>query len=1009
LDQEFTFGDTTNTMGGTCMPAADLDKELTDDDSNLPLGKLRSLGRDITVKQNSDLKFKEQTVPHHANTSVASMYIRSIGQNGGTQSGFNSIGQATRRHNQWHSRGQGVVSTGGTRSSKAGGGANGRAYQNRNSSTTSSKKGGGNNAGQMSTKGTNNRRRSKNTIQTKEGALSSLEQEPSGWGELPPTSSNSDIGTSAWGAPTEQRNQTANSSNGVGWGETAAWSGKNRDSNGTRAAGWHRQGAKISPDSQIEKLLEMGFEKEDATRALKSNKYNFDSALGDLLALMSINEAITTPTDSEEAELPSSTHLPTTSVPTTFNSQSPSNATSSNQTVPTGKQSQGSLEQQQLVWPQMYSLPAQGGVVAPGQVGSVPTGNINPAHIVPFLPSGSGANVLVKNTADQLSFQGNNKVQSQLRQQQISQQMLLLQLARMPPQIANLKIRIAQFQVLQQQLLQHHLQLSTMGNSSQVLLQQQQVTQQLLQIKQILHNLQQQLMSSSQQLPTQPPSAAKGTSLPGRPPLSTAGVGGPPQSTFPANRQGKPASLNQPIPNVVPSDSKISTNPMGIVPGGHKPIADPSLPSPFVPNTAGSEGNKRVLPKLDISSFPDSIPEFHPGKPWHPRPKPTEPAQVYGSQVTGGTQPVANPVLSKLSPQAKPFTLASWESSDDKTQTSKTKPDQRDPSLDEISTKSTSRITKGMGSRPQLLTLTNETMETTLPTYGLSSTPLASVWSTAHKNSSEGGDLTEDQGEMKPSSEQQASLWDGPISFGTAVTSGGNAPWGQATVLSPKATSPTWHSVKKPTPSVFKLPSNPPSSWLLIRGLQTEVTGEELKSVCSEYGEIQSFFFNDTKHTALACFLNKEKAAYAKTGLDKTVLNGVTIASDFATDEDIGKFFSEMNSPRVLSPNSLSDFISSKGEYQVLKSSTEQPWPRSQTTAKDNHNLLAQSHDSMPNSKWTGPPLSIPKSEVGQLWSVGNFDSLINYSAPTPTTPEPEEWNYISSSPLTKFLPGGLF
>ena len=245
LDQEFTFGDTTNTMGGTCMPAADLDKELADDDSNLPLGKLRSLGRDITVKQNSDLKFKEQTVPHHANTSVASMYIRSIGQNGGTQSGFNSIGQATRRHNQWHSRGQGVVSTGGTRSSKAGGGANGRAYQNRNSSTTSSKKGGGNNAGQMSTKGTNNRRRSKNTIQTKEGALSSLEQEPSGWGELPPTSSNSDIGTSAWGAPTEQRNQTANSSNGVGWGETAAWSGKNRDSNGTRAAGWHRQGAKV--------------------------------------------------------------------------------------------------------------------------------------------------------------------------------------------------------------------------------------------------------------------------------------------------------------------------------------------------------------------------------------------------------------------------------------------------------------------------------------------------------------------------------------------------------------------------------------------------------------------------------------------------------------------------------------------------------------------------------------------------------------------------------------------
>ena len=184
---------------------------------------------------------------------------------------------------------------------------------------------------------------------------------------------------------------------------------------------------------------------------------------------------------------------------------------------------------------------------------------------------------------------------------------------------------------------------------------------------------------------------------------------------------------------------------------------------------------------------------------------------------------------------------------------------------------------------------------------------------------------------------------------------------------------------------------------------------EEFKATCSEYGEMQNIFFNDAKRGALVCFQNKENAALAKAGLDKTPLNGVAVVSNFATDEDIGNFFSEMSSPRVLSPNTLSAMVSSKGDNQV-SAGTNDPWPYSQDTpASEDHSDLIQPPDNMSTSKWSGPPLSIPKSEVAQLWSMGNFDTLMNYSAPTPTTPEADDWNYISSSPLTKFLPGGLF
>ena len=542
---------------------------------------------------------------------------------------------------------------------------------------------------------------------------------------------------------------------------------------------------------------------------------------------MSINESLPTPTESEVNDIPSTAQPPPAAVTSVFTSQSPSNPVSNtNPTFALPKQSQGTLDQQ-LQWQQVYGLPTPSGVVAPGQAGPVPVGSVSPAtHIRPFVPGGAGINMPVKNNAvqDQAQFQG-NKVHSQILQQQLSHQALLMQqLARMPPQIVNLKIQIAQFQVLQQQLMQRHLQLKALGNTSQAVVQRQQVMQQILQIKQILQNLQQQLLSSSQQLQSQP-ATLKGNLLPGVPP--PVAVGGPMQNVFTANRSTKATSLTQPISTLASIDPKGSTTTV-TNPPGHKTIPNRSISAPSAPSV-NSEGNKRSLPKLDISFFPDAIPEFHPGKPWQPRPKPTEPAQVYGSKAsTSVTQVMTNPTISKLSPQAKPFTLSSWETGKDKHESTKM-PDQRpdtDQNADIMNTLPSSQSDKSLGSRPQLLTLSNDSVEPVMPTYCLSTTPLTSVWS---KSSSGSRDPTAKlQMESGTIVDHHSSLWES--NFNTVSSPECGDPWSQMAVLSPTSTNPEvslsgWQNTKKQAlgQNVFKHPSNPPSSWLLVKDLHAEV------------------------------------------------------------------------------------------------------------------------------------------------------------------------------------------
>lgn len=189
---------------------------------------------------------------------------KALGRGSSTQTGFNAVGSQPRKHNQWHGGGGRVHNiAGGGRGlnsqmkvGASGGGLGNKVYQNRTTVNSGivggTKKGPGNNPNSGSVQQRNVagilRRKVKNIVvpTLEDTSASSLQAEPSGWGDLPsPKPVNVDTGTSAWGAPPSDLGKfPKDMHSGPGWGEKGAWRGQQGgrdegDSTGTQAAGWH--------------------------------------------------------------------------------------------------------------------------------------------------------------------------------------------------------------------------------------------------------------------------------------------------------------------------------------------------------------------------------------------------------------------------------------------------------------------------------------------------------------------------------------------------------------------------------------------------------------------------------------------------------------------------------------------------------------------------------------------------------------------------------------------------
>ena len=482
----------------------------------------------------------------------------------------------------------------------------------------------------------------------------------------------------------------------------------------------------------------------------------------------------------------------------------------------------------------------------------------------------------------QLPAPNNAKIRNQLiQQQQLNQQMALLQLqlSRMPAPVANIRLQIAHFQVLSQQLAQQQQQLKGMVPTQQIIGQQQQLTQQLFQVSQIIQHLQQQLMVALKQHP----SAMKGVALaPGVNPtlaqqaavqgLLAAGqqqVGGVNSATplklgsGPLVSAARTVPLQQPslLPTQLSLPQKDSRASIGAVAESTTATAaakmqpNRSLSAPSAP-TVPESNSKRTLPKIDARFFPDTIPEFQPGKPWQPRPKPTEPAQVYGNGTStapalDGTTKTSTSIAAvssavqpkKLSAEARPFTLQKWSTAafTDETEVHKMSESSSPSASSEASPASQAPATT---KRPQQLTFTDDDiLGPSVPSYGLSTTPLTSMWSMSSRQRMSGQitDASQTQSSQAsnamsplplslPSMEDANPLLSPPPSDKLHLKDVPNIGlWNheglaRGKIHSPELSFTDWQAGKKAHLTVFKLPTNPPSAWLLVKGLPVGVS-----------------------------------------------------------------------------------------------------------------------------------------------------------------------------------------
>lgn len=83
------------------------------------------------------------------------------------------------------------------------------------------------------------------------------------------------------------------------------------------------------------------------------------------------------------------------------------------------------------------------------------------------------------------------------------------------------------------------------------------------------------------------------------------------------------------------------------------------------------------------------------------------------------------------------------------------------------------------------------------------------------------------------------------------------------------------------------------SSWLVLRNLTPQIDGSTLRTLCMQHGPLITFHLNLTQGNAVVRYSSKEEAAKAQKSLHMCVLGNTTILAEFASEEDVNRFFAQ--------------------------------------------------------------------------------------------------------------------
>ncbi|XP_039596742.1 trinucleotide repeat-containing gene 6C protein isoform X1 [Polypterus senegalus] len=105
--------------------------------------------------------------------------------------------------------------------------------------------------------------------------------------------------------------------------------------------------------------------------------------------------------------------------------------------------------------------------------------------------------------------------------------------------------------------------------------------------------------------------------------------------------------------------------------------------------------------------------------------------------------------------------------------------------------------------------------------------------------------------------------------------------------------APGWNSSYSSTTTWSTDSSGRASSWLVLRNLTPQIDGSTLRTLCMQHGPLITFHLNLTQGNAVVRYSSKEEAAKAQKSLHMCVLGNTTILAEFAGEEDVNRFFAQ--------------------------------------------------------------------------------------------------------------------
>ncbi|XP_078141021.1 trinucleotide repeat-containing gene 6A protein-like isoform X2 [Centroberyx gerrardi] len=163
------------------------------------------------------------------------------------------------------------------------------------------------------------------------------------------------------------------------------------------------------------------------------------------------------------------------------------------------------------------------------------------------------------------------------------------------------------------------------------------------------------------------------------------------------------------------------------------------------------------------------------------------------------------------------------------------------------------------------------------------------------------------------------------------------------------------------------------TQWLVLKNLTPQIDGSTLRTLCMQHGPLITFHLNLPHGNAVVCYSSKDEAAKAQKSLHMCVLGNTTILAEFASEEEINRFFAQ-------------------GQSLAAPSSGWQAIGSSQSRMDQSHPFPSRAPE--PN-QWNGSDL-----HSSSLWGGPNYSTSL-WGSPSGT----EGGRISSPSPISSFLP----